>query len=313
MEWIKKGLIFKTENNFDWMVSHASVPIADIINNDKLRIYFGSRDGQNRSFITFMDVEIDNPKNILYIHDKPILSPGKIGCFDDNGVMPGSIVTYKKKKYLYYQGWNRGITVPYHNSIGLAIRKDNGLTFQRIYEGPIMDRTPAEPYFIGTPFVMFDNGKWKMWYLSSTGWIVIKNKKESLYNIKYTESEDGINWVRNNIVCIDYKFENEAIARPCVLKEEKIYKMWYCYRGSTDFRINKEQSYRIGYAESLDGIKWIRKDEEIGIKPSITGWDSLMIEYPYVYEHKNRKYMLYNGNMFGKSGIGYAILNNKSS
>ena len=93
--------------------------------------------------------------------------------------------------------------------------------------------------------------------------------------------------------------EEYAISRPSVLKEDGLYKMWYSYRG---------QSYRIGYAESTDGLYWERKDEEAGIDASKSGWDSEMIEYPYVFDHKGERYMLYNGNGYGKTGIGLAVL-----
>lgn len=308
MKWMKKGLIFKPDNNFEWMVHHACVPIANKVNDEVLRIYFGPRDKYNRTVTTFIEVEADSPSNVLYVHDKPVLSLGKLGCFDDSGAMPSCIVNYKNKKYLYYIGWNVGVTVSYRNSIGLAVSDDGGLTFNRAYEGPVVDRTHLEPYFTASPYVIIDNGIWRMWYASCTGWIIHNNKTEPLYQIKYAQSQDGIHWIRENVTCVDYKFDKEANARPCVIKEDGIYKMWYCYRGSLDYRTNKEQSYRIGYAESNDGIAWTRKDEEAGIDRSEDGWDSEMMEYPYVYEHKGRKYMLYNGNGFGKSGFGYAIL-----
>lgn len=308
MKWIKKGLVFKPDNNFEWMVHHACVPIADKVNDEVLRIYFGPRDKYNRTVTTFIEVEADDPSNVLYVHDKPVLSLGKLGCFDDSGAMPSCIVNYKNKKYLYYIGWNIGVTVSYRNSIGLAVSDDGGLTFNRAYEGPVVDRTHLEPYFTASPYVIIDNGIWRMWYASCTGWIIHNNRTEPLYQIKYAQSQDGIHWIRENVTCVDYKFDKEANARPCVIKEDGIYKMWYCYRGSLDYRTNKEQSYRIGFAESNDGIAWTRKDEEAGIDRSEDGWDSEMMEYPYVYEHKGRKYMLYNGNGFGKSGFGYAIL-----
>ena len=307
---MKKGIIFKPDNNFEWMISHASLPIAYKLNEMVLRIYFGTRDFHNRSFTSFIEVNINNPKKILYIHDKPILSPGELGCFDDSGSMPSCIVNYKNKLFLYYIGWNIGVTTSYHNSIGLAISEDNGLTFQRVFKGPIVDRNNNEPYFTGSSYVIYEKKKWKMWYLSSTGWIIINEKTEPLYNIKYAESNDGINWIRKNITCIDYKFENEAISRPCVIIEDGIYKMWYSYRGSINYRTNLENSYKIGYAESIDGINWLRKDEQVGIKQSKSGWDSKMIEYSDIFFHKGKKYMLYNGNGFGKSGFGYAILEN---
>ena len=307
MKWIKKGLIFSAANQFEWMAHHACVPIADKVNDEVLRIYFGPRDRQGRTRTAFIEVEADNPSNVLYVHDRPVLELGKLGTFDDSGAMPSCIVNHNGKKYLFYIGWNVGVTVSYRNSIGLAVSEDGGLSFNRVFEGPVVDRNLLEPYFCASPFVIFDEGKWKLWYASSTGWVVVNEKPEPIYQIKYAESDDGCHWVRNNTTCIEYTFEGEANARPAVIKENGLYRMWYCFRGSIDYRTNKEQSYRLGYAESGDGIKWIRKDDVVGIERSTEGWDSLMMEYCCVYEHKGRKYMLYNGNGFGETGFGYAV------
>ena len=75
--------------------------------------------------------------------------------------------------------------------------------------------------------------------------------------------------------------------------------MWYSHRGET---------YRIGYAESEDGLAWQRKDEEAGPDVSGAGWDSEMVEYPFVFDHEGERYMLYNGNGYGKTGVGLAVL-----
>jgi hypothetical protein len=310
MRWEKRGLIFTVNGNSEWMNHHACVPVADRVDDEVLRIYFGPRDTQGRSFTTFIEVEADNPANVLRVHDRPVIGLGKLGTFDDSGVMPSSIVNHNGRKYLFYIGWNRGVTVPYRNSVGLAVSDDGGLTFQRVCEGPVVDRTQAEPYFCASPYAMYDAEAktWKLWYASSTGWTVVHDHPEPIYQVKYAESGDGVHWVRNNIVCLPYGFEGEANARPCVIKENGRYRMWYCFRGSVDYRTSKQQSYRLGYAESPDGINWTRDDASIGIERSAAGWDSLMMEYPYVYEHKGRKYMLYNGNGFGETGFGYAVL-----
>lgn len=308
MRWKKKGVIFSAAGQYDWMAHHACVPIADKINDEVLRIYFGPRDLQGRTRTTFIEVEADNPSNVLYVHDQPVLGLGELGTFDDSGAMPSCIVDHDGKKYLFYIGWNTAVTVPYRNSIGLAVSDDGGLTFQRLFAGPILDRTRFEPYFCASPFGLFDEGKWRLWYASSTGFLDVDQRVEPVYQIKYAESQDGLEWSRPNITCIPYSFEGEANARPCVRKEGGKYRMWYCYRGSRGYRTRKDQSYRLGYAESEDGILWIRKDEEVGIERSDEGWDSEMMEYPFVYEHKGRKYMLYNGNGFGKTGFGYAVL-----
>ena len=75
--------------------------------------------------------------------------------------------------------------------------------------------------------------------------------------------------------------------------------MWYSYRG---------ERYRIGYAESSGGRKWKRKDSLVGIGVSASGWDSQSVEYPAVFEHNDRLFMCYNGNGYGKTGFGLAVL-----
>lgn len=308
MRWEKKGLIFKVDNNHPWMVHHACVPVVDRLSDKVLRIYFGPRDQHQRTVTTFIEVDADDPSRVLHVHDRPVLGLGKLGAFDDSGAMPSCIVNHGDKKYLLYIGWNQGVTVPYRNAVGLAVSADGGLNFERVFEGPIVDRTRHEPYFCASPFAIIDEGKWKLWYASATGFVSIDGKVEPVYQVKYAESADGHEWTRTNVTCLEYRFDGEANARPCVIKENGVYRMWYCFRGSINYRTDKAQSYRLGYAESIDGVRWQRMDDLVGIDRSDEGWDSLMIEYPFVYQHGGRKHMLYNGNGFGETGIGHAVL-----
>lgn len=302
MKWIKKGIIFNAKNNHPWMHTHTALPIADHLDNDIFRIYFSTRDSQNRSSIGFIEVDITNPSKILKISEKPILSFGNIGAFDDSGVMGSSIVNFEGKKYLYYIGWTIPKNTPFKWAIGLAISSDNGKSFKKFSEGPIMDRNYVDPFLVSSPTVIFEDGVWKMWYISALRWELYKDKFRAPYHIRYADSEDGINWNRKGIVCIDFKNDKEfAIGRASILKENDIYHMWYSY---------SKENYRIGYAFSKDGIKWTRNDENAGIDVSESGWDSNSIEHSYVFKHKSKTYMLYTGNDYGKSGFGYAILEN---
>ena len=302
MKWRKMCLIFEPKGQFDWLITHAMLPFADKINEDIYRIYFCGRNSQNMSQVGYIEININMPNDLLYITKKPVLELGPLGCFDDSGVFPSWIVDYKGKKYMYYIGWMQGKRVPYYASLGLATSRDGGKTFEKYSKAPILERNDIDPYGTGSACVVIENGLWRMWYLSWVKWVVENERPKPYYHLKYAESEDGIHWERKGIVCIDFKYEGETrIARPCVIKEDGIYKMWYCYAIGSG-------GYRIGYAESEDGIRWERKDEEAGIDVSESGWDSEMICYPFVFEHKGRKYMLYNGNEYGKTGFGYAIL-----
>lgn len=308
MRWRKKGVIFTPDHNYDWMVSHASVPVVDEARPDVLRIYFGTRDGGGRSQTSFFEAEATRPENLLSIHDNPVLPLGRPGTFDDSGIMPSWLINHASKKYLYYIGWNVKVDVPYHLAIGLAVSVDGGQSFQKISEGPLLDRSVDEPFFNTAPCVLREDSRWRMWYVSCTGWELAGDQREPRYHVKYAESADGISWHRTNRVCIDYDERTGAIGRPCVYKEGDRYKMLYSYRGVRDYRTDPAQSYRLGYAESTDGFSWTRRDEDVGIERSVSGWDSEMMEYCYFFRYHNQSYLFYNGNGFGKTGIGYAVL-----
>lgn len=307
MKWEKKGLIFVTTGETEWNHSHAQLPIVDTNHQGFWRIYYATRNKIGKSNINFIEVQEGNPKKILHINKEPILSFGKLGSFDESGLMPVAILNANDKKYLYYTGWSLKKTVPYHNSIGLAISNDGGVTFKKYSEGPIFDTRPFEPYSTGTINIIIENGIWKAWYQSVTKWELINGRVEPFYHLKYAESVDGINWNRNAIIAIDLINDLEAgICSASVLVEDKIYKMWYALRKNGDYRNDKNFSYRIGYAESYNGMNWIRKDASAGIDISVEGWDSEMITYPNVVLFKEKKIMFYNGNGFGLSGFGYA-------
>jgi hypothetical protein len=302
LNWIKKGNIYNVSGNFSWAKSYASVPIIDQIDTSSYRIYFTSRNSLNQSSMGFFEIDINEPYKILNETTEPILEPGKLGTFDESGVMGVSLVTNNTKKYLYYVGWNQPKTVPFRWSVGLAISENDGRTFEKISDGPILERNTLDPYFVSSPFVIYDENLWKMYYISGLNW-EINNKtgeKSIPYNIKYAESKDGIHWNRKGITAINFKYNNETrIAKACVFREKETYKMFYCYA---------IDNYLIGYAESKDGIHWNRKDEQVGITTSKSGWDSEMIEYPFYINHNGKKYLFYNGNEYGKTGIGYAVL-----
>lgn len=299
MKWHKLGLVFCPDGETEWMRSHAAVPIAENIEGTFFKIYFSSRDCNNRSYTGFVIVDITNPHNVLGLSTTPVLAPGDLGCFDDSGAMATWLSIHREKKYLYYIGWNLGVTVPFRNSIGLAIGTE-GVAFRRYSKGPIVDRSMHEPHFCASCCVLHGEDVWRMWYLSCTGWALHNANPLHKYHIKYAESEDGIRWKRDGLVAIDFANDEEyAISRPSVIHDSDRWRMWYSYRGP---------SYRIGYAESDDGRRWRRLDDQVGIDISQEGWDSDMIEYPFVFDHGGQRYMLYNGNGYGKTGFGLAAL-----
>jgi hypothetical protein len=303
MKWVKRGQIFIPNNQYSWVKTHGMLPVADHISDGLFRIYFSGRDESNISRTGYILVDIKDPSKIFELSDSPIIDIGKLGSFDDNGVSPTCIITHDSKKYLYIMGWNKGSKVRAAEVSGLAISIDNGKTYQRYSHAPVIDRTDDEPYTILViSSIIIENGIWRMWYDSADYWI---NENLPRYNIKYAESTDGIHWKREGIVSVDYKCKEESrVSRASIIKNEGIYKMWYCYAIGSD-------GYKMGYAESIDGYQFKRMDHKVGIELSETGWDSEMICYPNVFKHKEKIYMIYCGNGYGRTGFGYATLENE--
>ena len=310
MKWEKKNKIFEPINQFGWIKSHAQVPTAIFLESKNVvRIFFSTRPKTGTTQATYLDLNPEKLNLVEYINDKPILDHGKNGTFDEHGIMPSSAVKYKDQIYLYYSGWQRSVGVPYNNYTGLAISSDEGYSFKKFSEAPIIDRNSKELFSATSPCVKYINEKWHMWYCSGTNWHLINGKYEHTYDIKYAKSDDGKNWIQTGIVCIKQRDKYEAITKPSVIYLNDKFHMWFCYRGSKNFR-DGINSYRIGYASSKNGIKWERDDKLSGIEVSSKGWDSKMIAYPEVIKLKDKIYMFYNGNSFGKNGFGFAELKN---
>ncbi len=299
--WRKLNLIFCADSQNSKMVSHAAVPFLEHLNGSLHRIYFSSRDSNNKTSIFYLDYDIDSRK-ILALATNSILDPGRNGFFDHDGVMGCQFVVIGKMRYIFYQGWNLGVSVPFRNSLGVARFENNIL--KRVFTGPILDRSPFDPCFVASSWIIKIKEKYIMYYLSCFDWREVNNKLRHYYHIKLAESDDGLTWKPMNKVAIDLKYSNEyAISTPRVLYENNIYKMWYSYRGGIF-----SENYRIGYAESLNGFDWIRKDETINFINNHQDWDSEMQCYPCIFDYGDNRYMLYNGNEYGKTGFGIAVL-----
>lgn len=304
LQWHKQGMIFQPDGNFGWMNSHAQIPTVLVL-EDRLRVYFATRQRRDFGLTTFLDLDKKDPHKILYIHDKPILEVGKPGTFDHHGIFPTYAKLQDDKVYLYYMGWYRGTSIPYHNAVGLAVSEDNGKTFRKLFEGPILDRSATEPYSTGSLCLVEKNDIYHMFYTEIFDWLYINERYEPLYHIKHAISKDGIEWTKTGKTVIERNSSKEALARAAIIHKDETYHMWFCYRGSDDFRDGAD-SYRIGYASSTDLVNWTRQDELAGIDVSATGWDSTMVTYPCVVQVENQLYMFYNGNGFGTSGFGLA-------
>lgn len=303
--WESDSFVYSPNGDNPLSRSHAQLPTPFSLGGSAFRFFYSSRDDQGQSRPFYLDYDMAT-KKISTVAEHPVLELGAPGMFDDKGVMPSCVLRVGEDIYFYYIGWNQRTNIGYQLAIGLAISKDNGVSFQKVSSGPVLDRSINDPVFCAAPCVHFSGSEFIMWYISATGWPIYNGKPEPVYLIKRATSKDGINWNTSKSICINYKFEGEALGRPWVVHNSSGYHMWYSTRGSDSYREAVGQHYQIGYAHSKDGIAWQREDDKFSLSPSRGAWDQDMQEYSSVFVFENDHYMAYNGNTFGKSGFGIA-------
>lgn len=303
MKWLKKGLIYVPDGCLAWAKTHAMIPTPMLVDETCLRIYISCCDEQGVSRIGYVEVDPKDPSQIKRVAAEPVLDIGQDGTFDENGVLATAMVSIDEQtKYLYYAGFELGTKIRYRILSGMAISRDGGLHFERTQQVPILERNSQDLYFRCGSFVLKTATGFKLWYVAGSGWATVKGQLKPCYNIKYLESVDGIHWPGAGQVCIDVQDNDEyAFGRPYIVHDQGLYKMFYSIR-------KHSIGYCLGYAESIDGLCWQRKDAQIGLDISPASWDSTMICYAAPFTYQDKTYLFYNGNDFGKTGFGYAEL-----
>jgi hypothetical protein len=315
LRWKKLGRIFDpSEHQTSWMEHYAQNPnVLEL--NDRLRIYFTCRPKKDRSGNTvsltaFADFEKEPPFKLIKVCDQPVLALGAAGTFDEFGIMPGSVIKLNEtgEVWLYYVGWTRMSSVPYRWSNGLAISKDNGVSFKRYSPGPIMASIFEDCYLQACPrTIRLDKDRFIMWYNSGIEWCQNEGHFESVYITRFAQSVDGINWSVNNPQVIPTKVPRECQTSASFFQHNGRNHIFFSYRHGLDFR-NRDNGYRIGYAYGENFTDFTRADELSDLTISETGWDSEMVCYPHVTKINGKTYLFYCGNNFGQFGFGVAEL-----
>jgi predicted GH43/DUF377 family glycosyl hydrolase len=298
MSWKRLGVVFAPDGHQPWARSHAALPTPVHVEGDVFRFFYSSRDAQKRSHVGWVDVEVSDAPRVLAVASEPVLSPGEDGAFDDSGVGIGGIIGVDGGFALYYMGWNLGVRSPWRNAIGLAESPTLQARFERYSPGPILDRSPEDPYTISYPCVLrFGPQDWRMWYGSNLAPAV--GNADMRHVIKSARSRDGVHWTRDGATVVGFAAETEyALARPSVVKVGDSLLMCFACRG---------ERYQVGAASSGDGVNWTRVDAAMGLSASDNGWDSEMTCYPALFWHRGQLWLAYNGNGYGATGFGLAV------
>lgn len=194
---------------------------------------------------------------------------------------------------MWYTGQAKGWSY-----IGVA-RSEDGIHFERFLDGPvIVPETDVEKPSTMNPFVMFDDGKYKMWYAAG--------EQYEPNVICYAESPDGIHWTKyeGNPVFTnnpEKEYEQERVGAVDILRDEKGYLMFYI--GYRDIN-----TACICAARSKDGITgWKRVNCNPLVTPTPGAWDADSCYKPTAVKEPDGSYRIwYNGRKGGDEFIGLA-------
>lgn len=309
--WERQDVIIEPLPRSSGWSPHCQMPTPIQRDDETIRLYYTARSAQNQAHVLFVDIAAHPPYTVRNRPTQACLAPGPLGHFDAAGVMPTAVVRIENEIRLYYIGWTVRDDVPYHNAIGLAISRDNGTTFERAFEGPILSTSIIDPLFCSTAEVQRHEDGWIMWYASTTHWLNVKGKLEPRYHLRTALSQDGLIWHPTGKTVVAYRHKQEAaIARASVLRTKQGLHMWFCARDLYGYRDTPRAAYRLDYAFSNDGLTWQRAPDGCNILrgkfPNHIKFDTVMQAYPAVFETATHPLLFYNGNDFGRSGIAVA-------
>lgn len=299
--WQKLGLLYDPRGGgrHAKLATHAANPLACHLVDDIYRIFYSARDNRNRSSVGAVDIDIVRRK-VIEDHPQPFFERGPPGSFYADGVSIGNCYTADNVTYMLFMGWQSPDDAHWRGDIGRLI-VNPGLSLRCTEDTPFMTVDNTDRLSLSYPWVIGnDLDGFRMWYGSTISWDA--GNGEMLHVINGASSKDGENWIRTGPTVPYQVGVAQAFSRPTVVPNPAGgYDMWFSYRSGTG------EKYRIGYAFSADGIEWKLELENSGITVSDDGWDSEMIEYPFVFYHAGQRYMLYNGNGFGQTGFGLAV------
>lgn len=303
----KKGFLFSSDTiPLYWFKKNAMVPTPYRLDKDTIRLYVTMCDSDNVGRIGYVDVNADNPSEIVGYSQAPVLDIGEDGTFDDNGVVTSSLYEKDGKLYMFYSGYERCVKIPYRIFCGVARSDDGGITFRRVQKTSLLPQMDGELYNRCQPYIVETESGYRVFYLGDVGnqWrIAPDGHKVPMYTMKSFATDDMLKWpLVEGTPTMPFLNDNESgMTVPTIWRDGGKYKMIYSLR-------HIDIGYRIRYSESDDGIHFERKDSELQFVGADGKWDNEMQCFARLYHDGSRTMMFYSGNHYGIGGVGWAQL-----
>jgi predicted GH43/DUF377 family glycosyl hydrolase len=244
----------------------------------------------------------------------PGLAPAQTEWHDHQQVVPApepgswdaerytsSVLEVDGAYHMYFMGRdNPGADPLYWDwDIGHATSID-GLSWEMDPANPVLVRGAAgewDDQAAAFAAVIHDGAEFRMWYVGNDG---------EVGPVGYATSPDGSTWTKHagNPVMdpgAPGAFDDLGVWPGTVLFDGERYRMWYTGAHGT----LSDYDWRIGYAESDDGLSWTRHPAPV-LDPG-AGWESWLVYAPSVLFDGARYHMWYTGHNTSNVNLGYAF------
>lgn len=293
------GRIFEPKSSLcdNVNLTHTANPVLVPKSRDVYRMFFNSRDSLQRSSVFSVDLNLQEMILIEGSFREQFVLSDEKSYFRD-GISLGSTFHINCETWIGFMAWINPPKRHWFGTIG-KFKLDENLNITNIEDKPWFDLDSIDPVSLSYPAFYKNRGKLRMWYGSTITWDA--GNGEMLHVLKEKSSLDG-NDFQNTGRFIQWQMNtSQAFSRPSIIQTQNIFLMAYSVRGNQD-------KYRIEFS-IIDNVDSAEEIEILHVgKFSNSGWDweSEMVEYPFLVSHEQNIYMFYNGNGYGRTGIGVA-------
>ena len=279
-------------------VSYFANPMIIIMEDHKARIFFNSRTKRNFSIIQSIDIDLRDFSLELPSLQTQIGAENLRG-FCSHGLSLGGIYQEEGKHIVTTMGWINKPQEHWYGTIGkVRMDEDSNLVPQSLTEWFTLDS--EDSISLSYPAIYERDGTSRMWFGSTLTWDA--GNGEMLHILKEKISTDSINFTKTGRI-LNYDLNTaQAFSRPSIIEINGRALMAYSYRSANS-------KYRIGFVWLDDLTTASHLNGGLtSFLPSENSWEAEMVEYPFLFIHDSEVYMLYNGDDFGKTGIGIVTL-----
>jgi hypothetical protein len=295
MKFANRGKFLDTNSLYldDKKLNYAANPLLVKISDKLIRLYFNSRDFENRSSIYSIDLCVD--KIALKLDSIKLQHVfGRPESYFSHGISVGNYFQLNQKMYVSVMGWKINPGEHWIGRIG-KIEIDSQGDLLNLEDSAWFDIDSLDPISLSYPAIYQHNQTVSMWYGSTVTWDA--GNGEMLHILKEKKSTDNFLFTSTNSV-IPYQIGTaQAFSRPSIVEFRGRNLMAYSFRGAQD-------KYKIGFVWLDDFSTATQLGGLPAFLPSHNDWENEMVEYPSLFVHESKLLMLYNGNNYGKTGVG---------